>query len=142
MILFTGPAVVIYAGYSLPGYYKYRLNLEKWGEQSSSYSATVYINLPDSRLFGENHIEVRAGKIISATNPWCPDCQLSEFEPLSVNGLFALVRKRCIFSWPASFCNLGYDDTFGYPVRIDQYCGFQATTCGPSITIGALTLSK
>jgi hypothetical protein len=147
LLCLLGPILAPYAFYTLPNYYRYRVNLAKWrghspSAQDLSYSAQVYVNQPDERLYGENFLEVRAGQLVAATNQDCADCQLAEFEPLSVNGLFALVRQRCIFSFPRSFCNLGYDGELGYPVRIDQYCGIEAAYCGPSITVGALTLSK
>jgi len=147
LLCLLGPILAPFAAYSLPNYYRYRVNLAKWRGpgpegRGPSYSATIYVNQPDERLYGENVIEVRAGQLVAATNQECPDCQLAEFEPLTVSGLYSLIRARCITSWPRSFCNLGYDPSLGYPIRIDLYCGLEGGYCGPSITVGKLTVLK
>ena len=140
VLCLLGPILAPYGVYTLPNYYRYRENLAKWRERNLSYTATVYVNKPDLRLYGENFIEVRAGRLVSATNQECQDCQLAEFEPLSVDGLFSLIRQRCITSWPRSYCNHRYDVGLGYPVRIDLYCGLEGAYCGPSLTVDELTV--
>ena len=145
LLCLLGPILAPYADDTLPNDYRYRLNLDKWrgrspSAQDPSYSATLFVNQPDERLYGENFIEVRADRLVSTTNLACPDCQLADFEPLTVDGLFELIYERCTSSWPKSYCNLSYDVGLGYPVRIDLYCGLEGAYCGPSLTVDQLTV--
>ena len=68
LVCLLGPTLGPYAAYTLPNYYRYRVNLAKWHAHSPSYTATVYVNQSDERLYGENFIEVKAGQLVSGTN--------------------------------------------------------------------------
>jgi hypothetical protein len=86
VLCLLGPFLAPYAAYTIPNYFNYRVNLAKWrghspSRQAPSYSAAVYVNQPDTRLYGENIIEVKDGR-------------LADSEPLNVDGLFSLIRYR------------------------------------------------
>lgn len=123
-------------------YHKFRFdrlyisNLARWHHLSNgNYDAVVLSNSIEYPTGGENRIRVRDGQLIEGTNSNCGTCTLADYLPLSIEALFDRIDKECIRMTLLPICNIVYDETLGYPKRIDTYTFHEDGTHEPSITI-------
>jgi hypothetical protein len=114
----------------------YQEGLERWqAGDHTSYTITILSNSRTQHTGGTNTLRVENGRVVEAHNPNCPTCQESDFTALTVEALFTRIEAECLHDFPIQFCSVAYDDTFGYPVRIDTYPHLRGGEERPSITV-------
>lgn len=101
----------------------------------SGYTATVISNSRTQSTGGVNTIKVENGVLISGHNLQCPTCSLESFSAFTIEALFQRIEAECLHEFPTQFCNVAYDITFGYPLRIDTHPYERDGQERPSITV-------
>ncbi len=101
----------------------------------TSYTAVVVSNSLTQPSGGHNTIHVQGGVLVSAQNPRCPECEPSDFAGLTIDSLFQRIARECLHDFPTQFCNVAYDQTLGFPVRIDTYPYNLKGQERPSVTV-------
>jgi hypothetical protein len=119
----------------------YQEGLERWqAGNHTSYTITILSNSRTQRTGGMNTLRVENGRVIEAHNPDCTTCQESDFTALTVGALFERIEAECLHDFPIQFCSVTYDDSLGYPVRIDTYPHIRGGEERPSITVWELQI--
>ena len=139
VIILLSPFIVHKISFDL----RYKSHRERWDRLSrGNYEAIVLSNSLDYPTGGENRIVVREGKIIEGFNPGCVSCSLEEYGPLTIEALFDRIYKECIHMTLLPICNVVYDESFGYPRRIDTYTFSEEGIHSPSITISEVWITN
>ena len=119
----------------------YNAALALWqAADHSSYTAIVSNNSHTQLSGGTNTIRVENGRVIDGHNPECPDCPIEIFDSLTVEALFQRIEAECLYEYPPQLCNVAYDQTLGYPIRIDTYPHKRDGQERPSITVESLQI--
>jgi len=108
----------------------------------STYTVTVVSNSRTQPTGGTNTIRVVNGQVVEAHNPECPDCPIASFVPLTVEGLFERIQTQCLRDFPTQFCNVAYDPSLGYPIRIDTSPYNRDGQERPSITVQSVQIHE
>jgi len=139
LVYFIALAALLYLprlSYTLSATRAYNAALSLWQSAGpTAYIVVVGNNSPTQPTGGENTIRVQDGKAVAGHNPTCPDCTLEDFAPLTVEALFQRIQAECLHDFPFQLCNVGYDQTLGFPVRLDTYPYNQSGVERPSITV-------
>jgi hypothetical protein len=100
-----------------------------------NYDAIVLSNSLDYPTGGENKVSVRNGLLIQGSNLDCRTCTHADYLPLTIEALFDRINEECIRGTLLPICHIVYDETLGYPARIDTYTFYEDGIHAPSITI-------
>lgn len=116
--------------------YRYRTHRSLWIRASDgNYDATVISNSLDYPSGGTNELNVRDGRLVNGFNSNCDNCTNSDFQDLLIESLFDRIFAECIDQTIVPICNVEYDETLGYPTRLDTYTFYEGGVHAPSITI-------
>lgn len=122
----------------------YRISFERrlhsyravWDRVSDGdYDAVVISNSLDDPTGGRNEIGVRAGKLSTGHNPDCRSCSLEDFSSLTIEALFERIEMECLERRLLPICNVSYEESLGFPGRIDTYTFDEDGTYTPSIIV-------
>lgn len=145
VLLITAAALISLPGiaYTLRATKAYNAALSLWeSADTTAYTMLVANNSPTQPTGGWNTLRVHDGKVITGQNPDCPDCSPADFAPLTVEALFERIQAECLHDFPFQFCNVAYDKTLGFPVRLDTYPYNQFGIERPSITVQSVKVIK
>ncbi|UCF61087.1 MAG: hypothetical protein JSV37_15225 [Anaerolineaceae bacterium] len=92
-------------------------------------------NSLDYPTAGENTIRVRNGQLFQGINASCATCTPADYLPLTIEALFDRIYEECIRGTLLPICHIAYDETLGYPARVDTYTFYEDGIHAPSITI-------
>lgn len=121
----------------------YNAALALWlAADHSSYTAIISSNSLTQLTGGTNTIIVEHDKILYGHNPECPNCPIEIFDSLTVEALFQRIETECLHNFPTQLCNVAYNQTLGYPIRIDTYPHNLGDQERPSITVENVQLLK
>lgn len=122
-----------------------RANEEKWSSLAvREYQLDVASNSTTDCTGGWNLIVVEDGQLIEGENDEHDHCALGDFEQLKVEALFDRVWDECVYNRslrrPFPMCNVAYDETHGFPTRIDTYTFDADGEYRPSITVERIAI--
>jgi hypothetical protein len=106
----------------------------------SSYTAIVTSNSHTHPTGGTNTIRVENDRLIDGQNPECPNCSIEIFNNLTIEALFQRIKAECLYDFLTQPCNVAYDQTIGYPIRIDTYHHNRDGQERPSITVESVKI--
>lgn len=124
---------LIYTYQARQAYEAARLRWESEG--SDSYTMVVFSNAYTQPTEGRNELRVEAGVPVKAENPNCQNCPPAQFAAFTIENLFQRIAAECFSGFPRRFCQVAYDETLGYPRRIDFYPYNLDGVERPSITV-------
>ena len=123
--------------------HRYNSNRVLWYHVSmGNYDAIVVSNSLDYPTGGENSIRVRNGLLLQGLNSGCGTCTPADYLPLTIEALFDRIYEECIRGTLLPICHIVYDETLGYPSRIDTYKFYEDGIHAPSITITQVHIMK